>query len=292
MVTRTYQLAREKLYIFSIAYRKAIATCIIGRSKGGRSVSLPQGRISCIICAYNEGERIRHVLDAIVGNPIFGEIIVVDDGCTDNTGTQVRAHPNISLVSYMPNRGKSYALARGLLMARCEYIMLLDADLLGLDSRHIEALAGPVLRESADVSISLRGNSLPLYRMIGLDFVSGERVLPRRLLLASAEAIMRLPKWAGEVFVNQLIIEQSLRLAVVDWPDVSHIPKRLKVGQWQGTVEDLRMIGDALRFLTPVGVVQQNVALLRLARPAGAVELGTSMPKRHKHRKIPRAGLK
>jgi hypothetical protein len=146
--------------------------------------------------------------------------------------------------------------------------MLLDADLSGLQSRHIEALAEPVLSGSADISISLRGNSLSFYRMIGLDFVSGERVLPRRLLLASAEAIMRLPKWAGEVFINQLIIDQGLRIAVVDWRDVTHTPKGLKVGRWQGTVEDFRMMGDALRVLTPMGVVRQNVALLRLARRA------------------------
>ncbi len=102
--------------------------------------------------------------------------------------------------------------------------------------------------------------------MIGLDFVSGERVLPRHLLLSSAEEFMRLPKWAGEVFVNQLIIDQGLRIAVVNWRDVSHVPKQLKVGRLQGTVEDLKMMGDAFRFLTPIGVVRQNVELLRRVR--------------------------
>lgn len=233
-----------------------------------RSVSLPIGQISCIICAYNESGRIGQVLSTVVGDPLFGEIIVVDDGCTDDTSAQARAYQNISLVSYSPNRGKSYALARGILAARCDHVMLLDADLLGLHSGHIQALAGPVLSNSADISISLRGNSLPLYRMIGLDFVSGERVLPRNLLLASTEAIMRLPKWAAEVFINQLIIDQGLRIAVVDWGDVSHTPKRLKVGPWQGAVEDLHMMADALRVLTPIGVVRQNVALLKLARRA------------------------
>ncbi len=119
------------------------------------------GHISCIICAYNEAGRIGKVLSAIVGNPIFGEIIVVDDGCTDDTGKLARAHPNVSLISHSPNRGKSYALARGVLAARFEHVMLLDADLLGLHSRHTEALADPVLRGIVDTSISLRGNSLP-----------------------------------------------------------------------------------------------------------------------------------
>ncbi len=109
-------------------------------------MSLPAGRISCVICAYNEGERIAHVLDAVVGNPLFGEIIVIDDGCTDDTVARVREYSSVTLHSHSPNQGKSYALARGVLAAQCENVMLLDADLMGLSPEHIESLAAPVLQ--------------------------------------------------------------------------------------------------------------------------------------------------
>jgi glycosyltransferase involved in cell wall biosynthesis len=229
-------------------------------------VNLPRASLTAIICAYNEADRISRVLETIVGHPLFGEIIVVDDGSTDATADKVRAFSHVTLISYPINQGKTYALARGVEAARCDHLMLLDADLAGMRRQDIEALARPVLTGRADVSLSLRRNSLGLYRMMGLDFVSGERVLPRALLADDAAEMMTLPRWGGEVFINQKIINQGLRVSVVDWRNVSHTPKGQKVGAWQGVIGELGMMGDALRLLTPLGVVRQNMALLRLVQ--------------------------
>jgi glycosyltransferase involved in cell wall biosynthesis len=227
-------------------------------------VNLPRASLTALICAYNEADRISRVLETIVDHPLFGEIIVVDDGSTDATAGKVRAFPQVTLISYPINRGKTYALARGIDAARCDHLMLLDADLAGMRRQDIEALARPVLTGKADVSLSLRRNSLGLYRLMGLDFVSGERVLPRALLANDALEMMSLPRWGGEVFINQKIINQGLRVSVVDWRMVSHTPKGQKVGAWQGVIGELGMMGDALRLLSPLGVVRQNMALLRL----------------------------
>ena len=132
-------------------------------------------RISCVVCAYNEAERIEAVLGAVVGHSDVSEVVVVDDGSTDGTEAVLRARSDIRLVSYAPNRGKTHALAQGIAAADGDYILLLDADLAGLDSRDLDALVAPVVDGRADVAMSLRANSLRLYRMIGLDFVSGER---------------------------------------------------------------------------------------------------------------------
>lgn len=237
-------------------------------NKAGKAVAvnLPEGRISALVCAYNEAERIGRVLETIAGHPLFGEILVVDDGSTDATAAIVRKYPSVKLISYPVNRGKTYALARGIAAARCDHLMLLDADLAGMRGADIEALARPVLTGRADVSLSLRRNSLKVYRLMKLDFVSGERVLPRALMAGLVEDMMELPRWGGEVFINQLIIEQGLRVAVVDWRNVSHTPKGQKVGAWQGVLGELGMVGDALRLLSPLGVVKQNMALLRLVQ--------------------------
>src|SRR6185312_15270646 len=129
--------------------------------------------ISCVVCAYNEADRIRSILDVIHCHPALTEVIVVNDGSTDDTEALIRKYPTIRVLTHTPNRGKTYALSRGIAAARCDHLMLLDADLAGITPADIDALAQPVMRGEADVSISLRRNSLWVYRQLGLDFVSG-----------------------------------------------------------------------------------------------------------------------
>jgi len=235
------------------------------------------GQISCIVCAYNEEERIGAILEAVDRHPALLEVIVVNDGSTDATAALLARYPQIRLISYSPNRGKTYALSRGIALARGEYLMMLDADLAGVRAADIQALADPVLNGWAQASISLRANSLALYRAIGLDFVSGERVIPSRLGREAIAEMQRLPRWGGEAFLNELITRDRLSIAVVDWPGVFNIRKFHKVGRWRGMAEELKMTFDALKVLSPIGVVRQNLALLSLIRrrpaPAGQAEM-------------------
>ena len=223
-----------------------------------------QKGISCIVCAYNEADRIRNILDVIHCHPALTEVIVVNDGSTDDTEALIRKYPTIRVLTHTPNRGKTYALSRGIAAARCDHLMLLDADLAGIKPADIDALAAPVMRGEADVSISLRSNSLWLYRQLGLDFVSGERVVPKVLLAGAVEAMQRLPRWGGEVYMNEIFIRRGCRIAVVKWPRVLNIRKYEKAGFWRGTMAELKMIADAASVLTPFGLVRQNVDMLRL----------------------------
>ncbi|HEY2710047.1 MAG TPA: glycosyltransferase family 2 protein [Caulobacteraceae bacterium] len=219
--------------------------------------------ISCIVCAYNEADRIQSILDVIVGHPALSEVIVVNDGSTDATEALLKSYPTIRLLSHSPNRGKTFALSRGIAAARHDYLMLLDADLAGVTAADIDALAAPVMRGEADVSISLRSNSLWIYRQIGLDFVSGERVAPKWLLQSAVEAMKRLPRWGGEVYMNEIFIRQGCRIGVVRWPRVINVRKYTKVGAWRGALAEAKMIADAMRVMTPLGLISQNLRLLK-----------------------------
>ena len=236
----------------------------------------PAERISCIVCAYNEADRIRRILDAVYRHPALSEVVVVNDGSTDATEALLGLYPDIQVISYTPNRGKTYALSRGIAAAKGDYLMLLDADLAGVTVADIQALADPVISGRAQVTISLRRNSLLLYRLIGLDFVSGERVIPARLVAGAVQAMEALPRWGGEAFINDLITQEGLSIDVVYWPKVFNIRKYAKLGRWRGMLAELAMTGDALRVLTPWGVVRQNLALLKLVR-RGAEESGDTM---------------
>ena len=92
--------------------------------------------LTIVIPAYNEERRILPTLQRIVSylgdQPYSWDVLVVDDGSTDNTAALVQefetSHPNISLLS-IPHRGKGWAVRSGMLHTKAEYRFLFDADL-------------------------------------------------------------------------------------------------------------------------------------------------------------------
>lgn len=227
-------------------------------------------QISCIICAYNEAPRIAAVLAVTLTHPLLNEVIVVDDGSTDGTAEVVRLFPTVKLISLPVNRGKSIAMATGVAAAQSELLMLLDADLTGLTSEHVNDLAFPVLSGKADVSLSLRKNSLMIFRMIGLDFVSGERVIRKELLSEVLEEMHGLPRFGIEVFMNYQIIARQYSIAVTHWQSVTQSRKTEKLGYWKGLCAEWRMLSDLFQVDYPLALISQTyqLLLLRINRPA------------------------
>ncbi len=221
-------------------------------------------KISCIICAYNEAPRIAGVLEAATAHAGLGEVIVVDDCSTDTTAEVVRRFPAAILIQLPKNGGKSKAMVHGLNAAKNELVMLLDADLFNITGADISALAEPIMAGRADVSISLRRNAFGIHHWLGLDFTSGERVLPKSLLNDVLHEVDRLPNFGIESYMNKLIIARRMRLAVVRWQKVTHMRKAEKYGFIKGTLGDLKMSLDVLRVLSPWAVVKMNRAMLKL----------------------------
>ena len=90
--------------------------------------------ISILIPSFNEGETILKVLNRILetsGANSFYEIIIIDDGSTDNTKDLLEKNKNLytNLITYNSNRGKGYAIKKGLEKATGKYVFFQDADL-------------------------------------------------------------------------------------------------------------------------------------------------------------------
>ena len=220
-----------------------------------------------MICAYNEAGRIDAVLKTVAEDENLAEVIVVDDGSTDGTDEVVRRYPKVKLLVQEKNAGKSRALVRGVVAAQSETVLLLDADLRGLTHESIRDLIEPVRSGKVDVTISLRHNAYSITKAIGIDFVSGERVIPRSLITDYAEEIQKLPPFGLETFMNERIIEKKLRVAIVP-VTIENIRKREKRGWWKGTVADFIMAFQILQVLSPVGLIRQNYNMLKLKQAA------------------------
>ncbi|HEY2883929.1 MAG TPA: glycosyltransferase family 2 protein [Rhizomicrobium sp.] len=219
--------------------------------------------VSCIIPAYNEGTRIANVLSAVVSHPLLEEIIVVDDGSTDETQTEAKRFSNVRVLVQSTNTGKSAAICAGVLVSTSPLLLFLDADLVGLTQSDVSKLIFPVLREEADASISLRGDALLPWRAIGLDYLSGERALRRDLFVEHLDVIAHLPGFGLESYINQMLIERNARVRIVRWANVGHTYKSKKHGIWNGLAGEARMLANIVETSSIAGSAHQIVELRR-----------------------------
>lgn len=222
--------------------------------------------ISCVICAYNEADRLGDLLRVVAAHPALDQVIVVDDGSTDATAQILARFPSVEAVSLPQNRGKTFAMGIGAARSFGDHVLFLDADLAGLSAGDIHRLVAPVLSGASAVTLGMRGNSLGLYRALGLDFITGERVVPGWLARGQPEIWERLPRWGAEVFLNSLVVSAELPVAVVDCPNVRNVRKAEKVGALAGLWAELKMIRDIAAVLTPAGLVLQVARLRTLSR--------------------------
>src|SRR4029078_1660791 len=108
-----------------------------------QTVSSPQ--VSVIVPVYNEEENVP-ILQAELRaalRAIDHEFIFVDDGSTHHTVEQIEAAPNLRVIRFEKNAGKSAAIYAGLQAARGAILVLIDGDLQN-DPADIPRLVGEI----------------------------------------------------------------------------------------------------------------------------------------------------
>ncbi len=113
------------------------------------------GSLSIIVPAYNEEKTITRVLDEILKhNPDVFEMIVIDDGSSDQTGQIVERYsqqqPKVKLIRHAHNQGKTEALKTGFTASTGEIVIVQDADL-EYDPADIPGVIEPIQSGKADV---------------------------------------------------------------------------------------------------------------------------------------------
>jgi glycosyltransferase involved in cell wall biosynthesis len=222
--------------------------------------------VSCIIPAFNEAAGIKNVLDAVT--PLYGkelkEIIVIDDGSTDGTKDIARAYEQIRCIVHEKNQGKSRAVLHGLEAATGDFILMIDADLIGLTADDIRSLLEPVLSGRADTSMSYRKNAWPLFPFTSVDFLTGERVFLRADVVPYFKDMEHTVSYGIEILLNRILLKKNRTVAIVKWPTVSNVFHYKKRGWIKGVPSMVRIWIQAARTASIFEMYAQNINFKRL----------------------------
>ncbi len=224
-------------------------------------------KISCIIPTYNEEEQIETILRTL--NPLLGntldEVIVIDDFSSDRTKKIVKGHKNILLIEHTKNEGKSKTIADGIRGAKNDIILMIDGDLIGLNETNILNLVNPILTNLADISISYRGNTPKWWiHFFKIETFSGERCFYKELLLDNLKEIEYLPGYGLEVYINEKLVRNKLRIKSVPMNNVTIKFKWHKHGVIIGVWKELLMWKNIFATVNPIKLIIQVAKMKKL----------------------------
>lgn len=139
------------------------------------------GTVSVVIPCYNYGHYLKETIESVLAQTYNDiEIIVVDDGSTDNTAEVVNSFPSVRYIKQQ-NRGLSAARNKGIGEAKGQFIQPLDAD----DKLAPSSIARCVeLMDGADIVSPGQkefGDANEFYRRTGVrmlleDFLGGNQI--------------------------------------------------------------------------------------------------------------------
>jgi len=84
-------------------------------------------KLSIILPCYNEAAALKPLLPRLLALKLDAEIIVVNDGSSDNSAT-IAEQAGVRLISHIYNKGNGAAIKSGIRAAKGDWLLFMDAD--------------------------------------------------------------------------------------------------------------------------------------------------------------------
>lgn len=205
-------------------------------------------KVAAVVPAYNEEQTIGTVIKCLLECPAIDEIVVVSDGSVDKTAEIAKGFP-VHVVELKENVGKGGAMKAGSEAVESDILLFVDADLVGLQSKHVESLVAPVLAGEASMSIGIfeEGRlSTDLAQKIAPN-LSGQRAIKRELF----ESVPKLidTRYGVELALTRYAEQHKIKVVEVRLPQLSQVMKEEKHGFSRGLRSRLKMYWEIIKSI-------------------------------------------
>ena len=188
-------------------------------------------KVSAVICAYNEEKTISGVITAALKSKLINEVVVVNDGSTDNTGREILQYKyelRLRFIDLPRNMGKGYAMATGVKYATGGVIIFLDADITGLSNRHISSMVLPIINGKAEMVLGQPSETFIHNSINPFKIFTGERALLKSDLNPFLNEI-KYSRFGVETYINLYYGAHGKRIKYVRLKNLFHPIKFKKV---------------------------------------------------------------
>jgi len=212
-----------------------------------------QNPVTAVIPAYNEANHIGSLLDVLFQVRTLTQIIVVDDGSTDDTQDVVRSFckrdARIQLVCLSDNQGKGGAVLAGAQVSKNDLIVFLDADLIELHPENVLALIEPVSNGKCSITLGIytQGHLQTDLTHWLTPFLSGQRCLRWSRFQSTPD--LALSRWGVEAALSLHAWQYQHKSLAVPWRSVTHVMRPEKMTGIEGYWSHVQMWLDIVRYL-------------------------------------------
>lgn len=213
-------------------------------------------RVSVIIPSFNRAHVLpRAIESALAQKGCFVQIIVIDDGSTDNTAEIVKKYGNKLTYIYKKNGGASSARNAGIHMATGDYIAFLDSDDIFLNENKLEIQASYLKKNndygmvySSVIFFDQNGNNINNF----INSYFSESIYPELLFIKNNIIFTPSVMIKREVLNNSGYFDEEMH-ACEDIDLWRRIAKKYKVHQFQD-------------FFTSVNIRNENYSILNAVK--------------------------